>query len=102
MNRGVMYQNFVPNGEESRMRNQDVERLLTVGDVERLVGVSWTTLRRWRKVGYGPPYLRLQGERGAIRYPKSKLTEWMHTDLKFADKRFQGGETNGNSKESNS
>ena len=84
------------------MRNQDVERLLTVGDVERLVGVSWTTLRRWRKVGYGPPYLRLQGERGAIRYPKSKLTEWMHTDLKFADKRFRGGETNGNSKESNS
>ena len=84
------------------MRNQDVERLLTVGDVERLVGVSWTTLRRWRKIGYGPPYLRLQGERGAIRYPKSKLTEWMHTDLKFADKRFLGGETDGNGKAANS
>ena len=97
-----MYQNFVPNGEESRMIDQDVERLLTVGDVERLVGVSPHTLKRWRKVGYGPPYKRLRGERGEIRYPKSKLVEWMNTDLKFADKRFQGGETNGNSKESNS
>ena len=84
------------------MLDQDIERLLSVGEVERLVGVSWTTLRRWRKVGYGPPYKRLRGDRGEIRYPKSKLTEWMNTDLKFADKRFSGGETNGNSKESNS
>ena len=84
------------------MLDQDIERLLRVPEVVSLVGVTWTTLRRWRKVGYGPPYLRLRGERGEIRYPKSKLTEWMNTDLKFADKRFSGGETNGNSKESNS
>ena len=77
-----MYQNFVPNGEESRMLDQDIERLLRVPEVVKLVGVTWSTLRRWRKIGYGPPYLRLPGERGAIRYPKSKLVEWMNTDLK--------------------
>lgn len=49
--------------------------LLRESDVQAELNVSVATLRRWRKSGKGPAFLKLEG--GAIRYEREALAEWL-------------------------
>ena len=57
------------------------ERLLKTLQLAEVAKVSPTTVKRWRQAGWGPPWIRLRGERGEIRYPESKFEEWCKEDL---------------------
>jgi predicted DNA-binding transcriptional regulator AlpA len=53
------------------------ERLLKTLGIAELLGVSPVTVKRWRAIGWGPPWIRLRGERGAIRYAESEYKKWV-------------------------
>lgn len=55
-------------------RNSDLFLLREAAVAERL-DVSIPTLRRWRKTGEGPGWLKLTG--GAVRYERSTLEDWI-------------------------
>lgn len=57
------------------------ERLLRTSELAERLGVSAITMKRWRLAGFGPPWKRLRGPRGEIRYPESSATDWMQQDL---------------------
>ena len=57
------------------------ERLLKTPDIAERSQVSPTTAKRWRQAGYGPPWIRLRGERGEIRYPESEYEKWVAENL---------------------
>ena len=57
------------------------ERLLKTPDIAKRNQVSPTTAKRWRQAGYGPPWIRLRGERGEIRYPESEYEKWVQENL---------------------
>jgi predicted DNA-binding transcriptional regulator AlpA len=52
-----------------------VETLLTEDDIARITGMSLGTVRRWRLLNQGPPYLKLNS---AVRYRPSDLAEWLN------------------------
>jgi hypothetical protein len=58
-----------------------IERLLKTPEIAERSQISPTTAKRWRAIGFGPPWIRLRGERGEIRYPESKFEEWCKEDL---------------------
>lgn len=51
---------------------------LTAGDVATRLGVSLTTLARWRTAGEGPPFITLPGDT-TVRYDEAQLIDWIHT-----------------------
>jgi len=52
--------------------------LLHERDAARILGVSASTLRRWRSLRIGPAYVRVGGKPGgAIRYREADLLAWM-------------------------
>jgi hypothetical protein len=54
------------------------ERLWRENKVAPFLGVSNGTLRRWRKCGKGPPFLKLGPEPGApVRYRVGDLEAWL-------------------------
>jgi hypothetical protein len=53
------------------------ERLLKTLGIAELLDVSPVTVKRWRAIGWGPPWIRLRGERGGIRYPESEYEKWV-------------------------
>ena len=57
------------------------ERLLKTPQLAERAEVSPTTVKRWRQAGYGPPWIRLRGERGEIRYPESEYEKWVAENL---------------------
>ena len=57
------------------------ERLLKTLQLAKKAEVSPTTVKRWRQAGYGPPWIRLRGERGEIRYPESEYEKWVAANL---------------------
>tara|TARA_R100000808_G_scaffold18995_1_gene41428 strand:+ start:3179 stop:3445 length:267 start_codon:yes stop_codon:yes gene_type:complete len=57
------------------------DTLLKTPDIAERSQVSTTTVKRWRQAGYGPPWIRLRGERGEIRYPKSEYEKWVQENL---------------------
>jgi predicted site-specific integrase-resolvase len=56
----------------------DLEPLLSTEDAADLLGVHAETLFRWRKRGYGPPFVTLvEGRGGIVRYRRDQLVEWV-------------------------
>jgi excisionase family DNA binding protein len=53
---------------------QPAERLWTVEDVARYLGVPVETLYRWRKVRYGPPAARIGRY---LRYDPAAVRAWV-------------------------
>jgi predicted DNA-binding transcriptional regulator AlpA len=47
---------------------------LTADEVRQIIRKSKTTLRRWRAIGYGPKFVRLQRE---VRYASSDVEDWL-------------------------
>lgn len=57
------------------------ERLLKTPAMAERADVTAITAKRWRASGYGPPWIRLRGERGEIRYPESEFEKWIKEKL---------------------
>lgn len=53
--------------------------LLTPYQVQRLLGVSYDTLKKWRAKNIGPRYLTLPG--GNVRYPEDLLRQYQDNQL---------------------
>ena len=53
------------------------DRLLRTKEVAKRADISPITAKKWRAKGYGPPWIRLRGERGEIRYPESEYEKWV-------------------------
>jgi len=51
------------------------DSLLDERQVARMIGMSIGSLRRWRLVGQGPPFIRV-GRRG-VRYKPEDLASWL-------------------------
>jgi predicted DNA-binding transcriptional regulator AlpA len=58
------------------------DNVLTESEIARVVGVSVSGLRNWRREGSGPPYIRI-GSR-LIRYSAHDVQAWL-------DERKEGG-----------
>jgi len=57
------------------------ERLLKTPAMAERADVTAITAKRWRAIGYGPPWIRLRGERGEVRYPESEFEKWIKEKL---------------------
>ena len=57
------------------------DRLLRTKEVAKRADISPITAKKWRAKGYGPPWIRLRGERGEIRYPESEYEKWVAGNL---------------------
>ena len=64
------------------------DRLLTSRDVARLLAVSLDTVKGWRsrkpRTGTGPPFIRIGGDEGRIRYSLRALRKYLaeHTNVR--------------------
>jgi hypothetical protein len=55
-----------------------MERLVDTGEAAKLLGLTITTLRRWRTAGAGPRFTKLGTGRSApVRYRLDWLGEWI-------------------------
>lgn len=52
--------------------------LLTDAEVGELLGNKGTALKRWRRLGVGPAYVRLTKGRG-VRYRREDVAAWLET-----------------------
>jgi len=50
--------------------------LMTPPEVRARLRVSDSTLHRWRHDGIGPPWMRLGGDLGAVRYEREGFEKW--------------------------
>jgi len=57
------------------------ERLLKTPAMAERADVTAITAKRWRAIGYGPPWISLRGERGEVRYPESEFEKWVQENL---------------------
>jgi predicted DNA-binding transcriptional regulator AlpA len=57
---------------EQQLRSGD--KLLSTGQVAKLLGVSRTAVLRWQADGSGPPFIRIHG---ASKYPERQLFAWV-------------------------
>ena len=57
------------------------DRLLRTKEVAKRADISPITAKKWRAKGYGPPWIRLRGERGEIRYAESEYEKWVSANL---------------------
>lgn len=64
--------------------NQFSQGLLSERQVARITGMSVATVRRWRLLGQGPKYLKLNA---AVRYRPEDVAAWLES-------RPSGGEAN--------
>jgi predicted DNA-binding transcriptional regulator AlpA len=55
------------------------EPLLDTQDLASLLGVSVSTLLKWRSSGDGPPFLKL---RRTVRYDPKSLQDWLLANAK--------------------
>jgi Helix-turn-helix domain len=59
------------------------DELLTAAEAGEILGISPATLANWRWAGKGPRYVRIN--RQTIRYPKSALADFAHTELRVRE-----------------
>lgn len=50
----------------------------------KLIGVSASTLESWRRAGIGPEYVKMEGKRGKVMYPKIAIAEFLSQTIKTA------------------
>lgn len=67
-----------------KKKRDDGVILLRDGDVAKALGMSVATIRRWRVIGRGPVWVKLEG--GAVRYERGAFEAWL-----AAQKRSDGG-----------
>ncbi len=53
-----------------------LERLFTEKDIARIIGLSLASIRRWRLLGQGPKFLKLNS---AVRYRPEDLSAWLES-----------------------
>lgn len=64
------------------MNDRTINTLRTPGFTARLLGVSRSTLRRWRRTGRGPRHVR----RGfVVRYSDAAIAAWLNEPPSAAD-----------------
>jgi hypothetical protein len=69
--------NQIP-ANRTQPRQRKREHLWTEHEVAPFIMVSKQTLRRWRKCGKGPPFLKLGSEPGApVRYVADDVRTWL-------------------------
>lgn len=51
-----------------------------------LLGISVTTLKRWRKSGVGPPFVKM--EKRLVRYSISELRDWAKNNQRRINKPY--------------
>ena len=62
-------------------KNQSL-RLLRERDAADYLGVTDSTLQKWRYLGLGPRYIKIGGNHGrAVRYRLSDLTDYVSNNL---------------------
>lgn len=66
---------YIPNVSQSITSRLPFDNLLNEHQVALFVGASVACLRRWRRFGQGPRYLKLTS--GAIRYRPDDLQAWL-------------------------
>jgi hypothetical protein len=54
--------------------NNPPQSLLTEHDVARITGLSVSTVRRWRLLNQGPPYLKINS---TVRYQADSFSLWL-------------------------
>lgn len=55
-----------------------MDTLLTPAELAAHISVSTSTLKQWRYLQTGPPYLKLGG---LVRYPLNTVNEWLSNAL---------------------
>jgi predicted DNA-binding transcriptional regulator AlpA len=55
------------------------EALLKERELARILGLSLTSLRRWRLIGRGPRYLKLGA---AVRYQAKDVSAWLDSQAR--------------------
>lgn len=65
-------------------RSQSIEPLLGERDIATILGLSLATIRRWRVLEKGPPFLKLGA---SVRYRREDFHDWV-------EKHIRGGEAN--------
>jgi len=55
---------------------ETVEALLTPRELSKLVGLKPRSLEEWRRLGKGPAFVRLSGQRH-VRYLAPKVKKWL-------------------------
>jgi excisionase family DNA binding protein len=60
-----------------------MERLLTVKEAARYLGMSASTLNHWRQDGSGPSYVKMRDGRSApVRYREADLRAYVEARMK--------------------
>lgn len=54
-----------------------VEPLLDERQLADILNVSHRTPQHWRQSGKGPPYVKLDGEKGPVRYVPAEVNAWL-------------------------
>lgn len=54
---------------------------LRSSEVSQILNVPVGTLKIWRHRGQGPRWIRLEGDRGQVRYPKSGVEAYLRAKL---------------------
>ena len=57
-------------------------RMLTRGEAAEFLSVSQATMARWAAERTGPPFVKLAGGNGSVRYPTDLLQEFVAARLK--------------------
>lgn len=83
-------------GRRAADQRQDyvADAALTPGNAAVVLGISEKTLANWRCNGAGPPFLKLPGRRGSVRYPLSTLLSWRNEHMRVSTS-DPGGERRG-------
>lgn len=56
-------------------------RLLTPLEISRQLGLTPKTLSQWRWRRIGPPFVKLPGRNGVVRYPEDRFLTWLVEEL---------------------
>lgn len=66
------------------MTNDNLEgledlRMLNSNELSKILSVKSATLRSWRKRGYGPNFIKADGEKGQVRYMVKDVRTWINS-----------------------
>lgn len=52
---------------------------LTDAQLADEIGVGVEAVRAWRRQGKGPDFMKVEGLRGSVRYPRPWVNEWLES-----------------------
>lgn len=65
--------------------------LMTAKQMAEYLQVSPRTLDAWRYRGGGPPWIKLRGTQGGVRYDSDELKRWLESQTRYAEPVARGG-----------